>query len=79
MDDAKEVSCALANHVMLTSNMSLPIDKEKAEMVLSVLCASVVRSLMYVMVCIRPDIAHKVEVFSKFVSKLENEQCEAVK
>eukprot|EP00253_Pinus_taeda_P017665 PITA_17665 len=46
-----------------------------------VLCsyASVVGSLMYEMVCTRPDIAHAVGVLSKFMSKLGKEHWTTVK
>ncbi len=41
--------------------------------------SSAVRSLMYAMVCTRPDIAHAVGVVSKFLSNPEKEQWEAIK
>ena len=41
--------------------------------------ASVIGSLMYVMVCTRPDIAHAVGVVSKFIIKPRKQHWEAVK
>ncbi|RVW78256.1 Retrovirus-related Pol polyprotein from transposon TNT 1-94 [Vitis vinifera] len=41
--------------------------------------ASAIGSLMYVMVCTRPDIAHAVGVVSKFISKPGKQHWEAVK
>ena len=41
--------------------------------------ASVIGSLMYAMVCTRPDIAHAVGVSSNFMSELGNENWIAVK
>ena len=41
--------------------------------------ASAVGSLMYVMVCTRPHIAHVVDIVSRFLSNLGKEHWEAVK
>ena len=41
--------------------------------------ASVVGSLMYVMVCTRPDIAHAVGVLRKYMSKLGKKQWTSIK
>lgn len=41
--------------------------------------ASVVGSLMYAMVCTRPDIAHAVGVLRRYMSKLGNEHWTTVK
>ncbi|CAL1380337.1 unnamed protein product [Linum trigynum] len=78
MDNAKAVSCPLANHFTLTSKQSPSTKKEKAEMD-KIPYASAVGSLMYAMVCTRPDIAHAVGVVSRFLSKLGKEHWEAVK
>ncbi|CAL1397307.1 unnamed protein product [Linum trigynum] len=78
MDNAKAVSCPLANHFTLTSKQSPSIEKEKAEMD-KIPYASAVGSLMYAMVCTRPDIAHAVGVVSRFLSKPGKEHWEAVK
>ena len=41
--------------------------------------ASAVGSLMYVMVCTRPDLAHAVSVVSRFMGKPRKEHWQAVK
>ena len=41
--------------------------------------ASAIGNLMYIMVCIRPDIAHAVKVVSKFMSSPGKQHWEAVK
>ena len=41
--------------------------------------ASAIGSLMYVMVCTRPDIAHAMGVVSKFISRPRKQHWEAVK
>ncbi|CAL1360545.1 unnamed protein product [Linum trigynum] len=78
MDNAKAVSCPFANHFTLTSKQSPSTEKEKAEMD-KIPYASAVGSLMYAMVCTRPDIAHAVGVVSRFLSKPGKEHWEAVK
>ena len=40
--------------------------------------ASAVGSLMYVMVCTRPDIAHAMGIVRRFTSNPEKEHCEAI-
>ena len=41
--------------------------------------ASIIGSLMYVMVCIRPDITHVVGVMSKYMSNPRKQYWQAVK
>lgn len=41
--------------------------------------ASTISSLMYVMVCTRPDIAHVVGVMSRYMSRLRKQHWEVVK
>jgi len=45
-----------------------PKNEDDLEDITNVLYASVVRSLMYAMVCTRPDIAQVVGVLSRFMS-----------
>eukprot|EP00253_Pinus_taeda_P019706 PITA_19706 len=56
-----------------------PKTQEEEEDMSCVPYASVVSSLMYVMVCTRPDIAHAVGVLSRFMSKLGKEHWTIVK
>ena len=78
MYNAKAVSCPLANHFRLTSQQCPSTDKEQEEMD-RVPYASAVGSLMYAMVCTRPDIAHSVGVVSRFLSNPGKEHWAAVK
>ena len=61
MSQAKVVSSPLASHFKLSNRHNPSIDKEK-EGIRRVPYASAVGSLMYAMVCTRPDIAYAVGV-----------------
>ena len=78
MSKAKVVSSPLVSHFKLNSRHTPSTDKEKEDM-RRVLYASVVGSLMYVMVCTRLDIAYVVGVVSRFLSNLGRLHWEAVK
>ena len=67
MDNAKPVSTPLANHFRLSTNQCPKIDDEVKDMS-KVPYVSVVRCLMYAMVCTRLDLAHAISVVSKFLS-----------
>ena len=78
MSKAKVVSSPLASHFKLSSRHSPFIDKEK-EYMRRFPYASVVGSLMYVMVCTKPDIAYAVGVVNRFLSNTRRLHWEAVK
>ncbi|KAL9266778.1 Retrovirus-related Pol polyprotein from transposon TNT 1-94-like protein, partial [Drosera capensis] len=78
MQDAKATCTPLGAHFNLTKKQPPKTDKDKAEMA-RVPYASAVGSLMYAMVCTRPDIAHTVGVISRFMSNPGRKHCEAVK
>ena len=78
MDKAKTISCPLVNHFKLSSKQCSSIDKEKEEME-KVPYTSAVESLIYAMVCTRPDITHAVGVVSRFLSNPGKEHWAAVK
>ena len=78
MSQAKSVSSPLPSHFKLSSKQGPSIDKEKEDMS-KILYASAVGSLIYTMVCTRPDIAHVVGVISRFMSNPEKQHWEAVK
>ena len=59
MQDAKLVSTPLASHFKLTKEMC-PKTQEEIGYMFKVPYSSSVGSLMYAMVCTRPDIAHAV-------------------
>ena len=67
MDKAKPVSTPLGAHFRLSSSQSTTNDKEKTDMA-RIPYASAVGSLMYVMVCTRPNLAHSVRIVSRFYS-----------
>jgi hypothetical protein len=78
MNKAKVVSSPLATRFKLSTKQSPSIDEEKEDME-RISYASVVVSLMYAMVCTRPDIAHAVGVVSRFLSGLGREHWNALK
>ena len=66
------VSTPLATHFKLSSKRSLSNEAEKLDMQW-VPYASAGASLMYAMVCTRPDIAHVIGTVSRFLSNLGRE------
>ena len=78
MSKAKPVNSPLGSHLKLSSKQSPSSEKEKEEM-RKVPYASAVGSLMYVMVCMRLDIAHVVGVVSRFLSNPGKEHWAAMK
>jgi hypothetical protein len=78
MSKAKPVSSPLVGDLKLSSKQSPTSEKENEEMK-KVSYASIVGSLMYVMVCTRPDIAHVVGVVNWFLFNPSKERWAAVK
>ena len=78
MQDAKPVSTPLASHLKLTKEMC-PKTQEEIDCMSKVPYSSVVGSLMYAMVCTRPDIAHAVGVVSRYMNDPGKEHWMAVK
>jgi hypothetical protein len=78
MDEAKSVSTPLGSHFRLTKDQSPKTEQEQAYMS-KVPYASAIGSLMYAMVCTRPDIAHAVGVVSRYMSNPGKQHWEAVK
>ena len=78
MDKAKPVSSPLAGHMKLSSSQCPTSKEDKGEMK-KVPYTSAVGSLMYAMVCTRPDIAHAVGVVSRFMSNPGREHWAAAK
>lgn len=78
MSKAKPVGTPLANHFKLSSKQGPTSEKEKTEMK-NVPYASTVGSLMYAMVCTRPDIAYAVGVVSRFLLNSGKDHWAAVK
>lgn len=78
MEKAKPISSPLANHFKLTNKQCPTSEREKEEMQ-KIPYASAVGSLMYAMMCTRPDIAYSVGIVSRFLSNPGKEHWDAVK
>ncbi|KAI3767934.1 hypothetical protein L2E82_18363 [Cichorium intybus] len=78
MADAKARSTPLGSQLKLSKKQSPKTEEDKEQMA-KVPYASAVGSLMYAMVCTRPDIAHAVGVVSRFMSNPGKEHWEGVK
>ncbi|KAL5757330.1 hypothetical protein ACOSP7_019941 [Xanthoceras sorbifolium] len=78
MKNAKPVSTPLAAHFKLSAAMSPQSDND-IEYMSHVPYSSAVGSLMYAMICTRPDIAHAVSVVSRYMSNPGKEHWQAVK
>jgi transposase InsO family protein len=78
MRGSKPVRQPLASHFKLSSSQS-PKTASDQEYMSEVPYPSVVGSVMYTMVCIRPDIAHAISVLSRFMSKPGREHWLAMK
>ncbi|KAH0716573.1 hypothetical protein KY285_012604 [Solanum tuberosum] len=78
MKETKVVSTPLVKHFKLSTTQSPSTNEEKNEMS-CIPYFSTVGSLMYAMVCIRPNIAHVVGTVSRFLSNPGKEHSAAVK
>ena len=78
MEKAKVVSTTLATHFKLSSKQSPSNEDEKLYMQ-RVPYAFAMGSLMYAMVCTRPDIAHAVGTVSRFLSNPGRENWNVIK
>ena len=78
MDKAKPVSTPLGLHFKLSARQS-PSTVEEKEAMQHISYASAVGSLMYAMVCTRPDIAHAVGLVSRFLYDRGKEHWNAAK
>ena len=67
----------MGNHFKLSKEQSPKIEEESDHMS-KVPYALAIGSLMYAMVCTRPDIAHVVGVVSRFMSRPGKQHWEAV-
>ena len=66
MENAKAISTPLPIHFKLTKEMC-PKTQEEEDKMSKVHYALAVGSLMYAMVCTRPDIAHAVGIISRYM------------
>ena len=69
MNEAKPVSIPFGSYFKLSKEQSPKTEEEKDHMS-KVPYASTIGSLMYAMVCTRPDIAYAVGVVSRFMIRL---------
>jgi hypothetical protein len=78
MQNTKQDSTPLAIHLKLTKEMC-PKTQEEIEYMSRVPYSSTIGSLMYAMVCTRPDIAHAVGVVRRYMNNLGKEHWQAIK
>ncbi|KAE8718737.1 hypothetical protein F3Y22_tig00109992pilonHSYRG00051 [Hibiscus syriacus] len=78
MQDCKPISTPLPINFKLSSSMSPSSEEERMEMS-RVQYASAVGSLMFAMICTRPDIAQAVGVVSRYMANPEKEHWNTVK
>ena len=77
-DDTKSISTPLAPHFKLKATMSL-ITVEEREYITHVSYASTVGSLMYAMVCTRPDLSQAVSMINRYMHDHDRGHWEAIK
>ncbi|KAM2004372.1 hypothetical protein ACFX15_027830 [Malus domestica] len=77
-ENSKPVSTPLASHFKLSASMS-PKTVEESQYMAQIPYANVVGSLMYAMVCIRPDISQAVSIVSRYMHNPGKGHWQAVK
>jgi len=77
-DEAKSVSSSLAPHFKLSTRISLKTIDDR-EYISHVPYASAVGSLMYAMVCTRPDLSQAVSIVSRYMHDLVKGHWEAMR
>jgi len=77
-EDTKPLSTPLAPHLKLSSRLSLTTDEEQ-EYMAKVPYANAIGSLMYVMVCTKPNISQAVSVVSRYMHDPGKGYLQAVK
>lgn len=78
MTDAKPGLSLLANHFKISSYLCPKLDDDKAQMA-KIPYGSLVGSIMYAMICSRPDIVHVVSVISRFMYNLREKHWQPTK
>ena len=78
MQDAKVANVPLGSHFKLSSDQCPGTEAEKEDM-MNVSYSHAIGSVMYMMVCTRPDLAHAISVLSRYMSNPGREHWEAVK
>ena len=77
MNETKPISTPLGSHFKPSKEQS-PKTEEERDHRSKVPYASTIGSLMYAMMCTRPDIAHVVGIVSRFISRPGKQHWEAV-
>jgi hypothetical protein len=77
MHDAKFVSTPIASHFKLSA-LQCPTSEDDIEYMSRVPYSSVVGSLMYAMVCSRPDLSHAMSLVSRYMANLGKEHWNVV-
>ena len=72
MHNAKPISTPLAAHFRLSSALS-PQSDDDIDYMSRVPYSSVVRSLMYAMVCLRPNLSYAVNAVSRYMENPDKE------
>ncbi|XP_073116195.1 secreted RxLR effector protein 161-like [Elaeis guineensis] len=78
MDKDKPVGTSLASHIAL-SKQQCPQKEEEKEYMDRVPYVSAIESVMYAMICCRPDIAYVVSQVSRYMANLGKEHWKALK
>ncbi|KAL2241729.1 UNVERIFIED_CONTAM: Retrovirus-related Pol polyprotein from transposon TNT 1-94 [Sesamum indicum] len=78
MENAKPASVPLAAHFQLSKEQSPKTDSEKTKMD-KIPYSNVIGSIMYLMVCTRPDIAYAISCLSRYMSNPGTPHWEALK
>ncbi|KAH9752645.1 hypothetical protein KPL71_014775 [Citrus sinensis] len=78
MKDSKPVSTPLSAHFQLSKSLE-PTTDDDFNYMREIPCSSAVGSIMYAMVCTRPDLAHGVGVISRFIGNSGKGHWNAVK
>ncbi|XP_062089634.1 secreted RxLR effector protein 161-like [Humulus lupulus] len=76
--DAKPVSTPISHQFRISCSQA-PTTEEEASYLEFIPYTRIVGSIMYIMVCTRPDICHGVSVVSRFMSKQGQQHWKAVK
>lgn len=77
MHDAKCVSTPIASHFKLSA-LQCPTSHENIEYMSRVFYSSAVGSLMYAMVCSRPDLSYAMSLVSRYMANPGKEHCKTV-
>jgi len=78
LENAKQVATPISAHFKLSLKCSPSTEKERRDME-RVPYASAVGSVMYAMICTRPDISHAVSLVSRYMANPGKEHWEALK